>query len=651
MRFTQPNDDAYYLFRKITRLKNTESLNNKLLKRQVRKYLGSIENIPEDVLPLLKAIDQSYGHYDSDRELLERAMDLSSEELSTTNTRLREELQLQTQVVEKLKNNLSKIQIDDADWDSNDLFKVAEFISLEIEKRKEAEKALRYSRQAYKTLVETAPDIIYRVNAEGFFTYVNPIGFAISGFSEDEVYNMQYIDVVREDFKKRVGAFYIKQVRDKRESTYLEFPLENKHNQEIWVGQKVQLIYKDGEYDGILAIARDITEIRRIREDLKKAKIEAEASSKAKEAFLANMSHEIRTPMNAIIGMSRLLKQTSINSEQAKYLNAISTSSSNLIVLINDILDLSKIESGKLELEQLGFSLSDMLDGLFYAQKLLADQKGIEFHYTVDSDIPNALFGDPYRLNQILTNLINNAIKFTPKGRVELSVKLAQSTKETFIIEFRVKDTGIGISRENLNSIFDAFSQADTSITRKFGGTGLGLAITRHLVSMMSGELDVQSTAGVGTEFKVRIPLKKAEKIEVKVEEKLESELIDLQGLNLLIVEDNRINRLLAFTLLDKWGVKYDWAENGQEAIEKLGNNLFDIILMDMQMPVMDGLEATKHIRNELHLDIPIIALTANAFKDDAKKCLDSGMNDVITKPFEPSILYNKILKQIYQQL
>ncbi|MBO6793112.1 MAG: response regulator [Balneolaceae bacterium] len=632
-------------------MKNTDSINNKLLKRQIRKYLGSINDVPEEIMPLLKAIDQSYGHYDSDRELLERAMDLSSEELSITNNRLREELQIQTQVVEKLKNNLSKIQIHDADWDSNDLFKVAEFISLEIDKRKEAEKALRYSRQAYKTLVETAPDIIYRVNAEGFFTYVNPIGFQLSGFSEDEVYNMRYIDVVRDDYKKRVGAFYIKQVRDRNESTYLEFPLHNINDQELWVGQKVQLIYKDGEYDGILAIARDITEVRRIREDLKKAKVEAEASSKAKEAFLANMSHEIRTPMNAIIGMSRLLRQTKINSEQAKYLNAISTSSSNLIVLINDILDLSKIESGKLELEQLGFSLRDMLDSLFYAQKLLADQKGVDFHYTVDSNIPNALYGDPYRLNQVLTNLINNAIKFTPEGRVELSVKLTKSLNNKFIIEFSVKDTGIGISRENLKSIFDAFSQADTSITRKFGGTGLGLAITRHLVSMMKGEIDVQSTAGVGTEFKVRVPLRKAEKIEVKVEEKIETDLLDLQGLKLLLVEDNRINRLLAFTLLDKWGVSYDWSENGKDAIEQLSKENYDIILMDMQMPVMDGLEATSYIRNKLHLDIPIIALTANAFKDDAKKCIESGMNDVITKPFEPSILYNKILKQIYQKI
>ncbi len=628
-----------------------DDLNNKLLLRQIRKYVGSVHDLPPELYPLFEAISQSYGHHDSDRELLERAMDLSSEELQSTNQRLRDELELQTKVIARLKKSLGMIEVDDETWDSSDLVKVAEYISIEIERRKEAENALRYSRKAYKTLVETAPDIIYRINKEGYFTYVNPLGFEISGLTEDEVYNMRYIDVVDEKFKNRIGSFYIKQVRDKVPSTYMEFPLVNRWNREIWVGQKVQLIYKDGEYDGVLAIARDITEIRRIREDLKKAKIEAEASSKAKEAFLANMSHEIRTPMNAIVGMSKLLKQTEINSEQAKYLNAISTSSSNLIVLINDILDLSKIESGKLELEKLGFSLSELIESLFYTQKMLSDQKGIEFHYTIDSNIPKALHGDPYRLNQILTNLINNAIKFTNIGRVELAVHHNITKDQMCLLEFRIKDSGIGIAEGKLKDIFDAFSQADTSITRKFGGTGLGLAITQHLVMLMNGEIDVQSTLGSGTEFKVRIPLEIADKVDVKVEETIDSELLDLKGLRLLLVEDNRINRMLAFSLLNKWGISYDWAEHGEEAIQLLYENSYDLILMDMQMPVMDGIETTLKIRNEMHLDIPIIALTANAFKDDAQRCIESGMNDVVTKPFEPSVLYNKILKQMYQKI
>lgn len=626
-------------------------IDNKLLLRQIRKYLGAIEKIPDELSPLFEAINQSYWHYDSDRELLERAMDLSSEELQESNRKLRNEIDLQTKALETLRVSLGELQIKDQNWDSSDLVKVAEYISREIELRKEAEKALRYSQEAYKILVETAPDIIYRINKEGYFTYVNPKGFEISGFDKEEVYNMRYIDVVRDDFKKRVGGFYIKQVRDGVDSSYLEFPMKNMRNEELWIGQKVQLLYEGGEYDGVLAIARDITELYKIKEALKAAKIEAEASSKAKEAFLANMSHEIRTPMNAIVGMSRLLGQTELSDEQAKYLNAIATSSSNMIVLINDILDLSKIESGKLELENLGFGLSDLIDKLYYAQKLFADQKGIQLHYTIDSTIPKVLLGDPYRLNQVLTNLINNAIKFTQKGRVELAVNLNTIDGERYFIEFKIKDTGIGIAKDKLENIFDSFSQADSSISRKFGGTGLGLAITRHLVGMMDGKISLQSTFGVGTEFKVQIPLSKGQSIDVKLDQKMERNEFELNGMKILLVEDNQINRLLAVTLFNKWGVDYDWGENGEEAIELMKENDYDIVLMDMQMPIMDGVEATQIIREKIDSKIPIIALTANAFKEDAQKCIDSGMNDVITKPFEPSVLYNKILKQLYEKI
>ena len=630
---------------------NSNKIDNKLLLRQIRKYLGTINELPEELFPLFQAINQSYGHYDSDRELLERAMDLSSEELQSTNKRLREELAVQNKAIMRLKSSLRELKIDDESWDSNNLVRVSEFLALEIERRKEAEKALRYSRQAYKTLVETAPDIIYRLNVDGIFTYVNPMGFELSGFKEDDVYNMRYIDVVRDDYKKKVGSFYIRQVMNNIPSTYLEFPMKNARNEELWIGQKVELLYKDGEYDGVLAIARDITELRRISDDLKAAKIEAEASSRAKEAFLANMSHEIRTPMNAIVGMSRLLVQTELTEEQSKFLNAIATSSSNLIVLINDILDLSKIESGKLELEELGFSLFDLVENLFYAQKILADQKELDLQYSIDSEIPEALYGDPYRLNQILNNLLNNAIKFTQKGEVVLFVNLNKKSGDKYTIEFRVKDTGIGIPENKLNDIFKSFSQADTSVTRKFGGTGLGLAITKHLVGMMNGTILVQSTYGAGTEFIVKIPLDKADKVEINLEEKIESNNLELQGLSVLLVEDNRINRMLAFTLFDKWGIEYEWAENGQDAIEQMKSNSFDIILMDVQMPVMGGIEATEIIRNKLQSEIPIIALTANAFKEDIQKCLDSGMDDVITKPFEPSTLYNKILKQLFERM
>lgn len=628
-----------------------KKIDNSLLLRQIRKYLGSVDDIQEDLMPIFRAINQSYNHYEGDRELLERAMDLSSEELSESNAKLKRQVDIHLKTLQKLKESLVSLGIDGSQFvDGTDLVKIAEYLQTEIDKRRKAEKDLKASRQRYKLLVETAQDIIYRINKEGHFTYMNPVAYRLSGYTESEVKEMNYLDVIRDDHKEKVKGFYINQIKELKKTTYLEFPIQTKKEREFWVGQNVQLIIEDGEYQGIQAVARDITEIRRISEDLKKAKIEAEASSRAKEEFLANMSHEIRTPMNAIIGMARLLKKTSLNSEQKKYLQAILTSSNNLIALINDILNLSKIESGKLEIENLGFGIVDLLESLYYSQKIIADTKRIDFRYSVDSSVPKILRGDPYRLNQILTNLVNNAIKFTQNGFVELTVKLHEKAENKYWLFFSVRDSGIGIAEDKLGEIFESFTQADTSVTRRFGGTGLGLTITKSLVKMMNGELAVRSTLGEGTEFTVVIPFNEGKTVEVNIEQDFDTHSLELKGIDVLLVEDNRINKLLVSTLFDKWGVNYDWAENGEEAIEFLKKKKFNLILMDVQMPVMSGLEATEIIRKVLKLELPIIALTAHAFKEDAKKCIDSGMDDVIVKPFEPFLLYNKLISHLYSK-
>lgn len=626
-----------------------KKIDNSLLLRQIRKYLGSVDDIQEDLIPIFQAINQSYNHYEGDRELLERAMDLSSEELSESNAKLKRQVDIHLKTLQKLKESLVSLDIDGSQFvDGTDLVKIAEYLQTEIDKRRKAEKDLKASRQRYKLLVETAQDIIYRINKKGHFTYMNPVAYRLSGYTESEIKKMNYLELIRDDHKKKVEDFYINQIKDLKKTSYLEFPIKTKKEREFWVGQNVQLIIEDGEYQGIQAVARDITEIRRISEDLKTAKIEAEASSRAKEEFLANMSHEIRTPMNAIIGMARLLKKTSLDSEQKKYLQAILTSSNNLIALINDILNLSKIESGKLEIENLGFGIADLLESLYYSQKIIADTKKIDFRYSVDSSVPKILRGDPYRLNQILTNLVNNAIKFTQNGFVELTVKLQEKAENKYWIFFSVRDTGIGIAEDKLGEIFESFTQADTSVTRRFGGTGLGLTITKSLVKMMNGELAVRSILGEGTEFTVVIPFEEGEIVEVNIEQDFDTHSLELKGIHVLLVEDNRINKLLVSTLFDKWGVNYDWAENGEEAIEFLKKKEFNLILMDVQMPVMSGLEATQIIRKVLKLELPIIALTAHAFKEDAKKCIDSGMDDVIVKPFEPFLLYNKLVSHLY---
>lgn len=626
-----------------------KKIDNSLLLRQIRKYLGSVDDIQEELIPIFQAINQSYNHYEGDRELLERAMDLSSEELSESNAKLKRQVDIHLKTLQKLKESLVSLDIDGSQFvDGTDLVKIAEYLQTEIDKRRKAEKDLKASRQRYKLLVETAQDIIYRINKKGHFTYMNPVAYRLSGYTKSEIKKMNYLDVIRDDHKEKVKDFYINQIKELKKTTYLEFPIQTKKEREFWVGQNVQLIIEDGEYQGIQAVARDITEIRRISEDLKTAKIEAEASSRAKEEFLANMSHEIRTPMNAIIGMARLLKKTPLDSEQKKYLQAILTSSNNLIALINDILNLSKIESGKLEIENLGFGIVDLLESLYYSQKIIADTKKIDFRYSADSSVPIILRGDPYRLNQILTNLVNNAIKFTQNGFVELTVKLLEKAENKYWIIFSVRDTGIGIAEDKLGEIFESFTQADTSVTRRFGGTGLGLTITKSLVKMMNGGLAVRSTLGEGTEFTVVIPFEEGEIVEVNIEQDFDTQSLELKGIHVLLVEDNRINKLLVSTLFDKWGVNYDWAENGEEAIEFLKKKEFNLILMDVQMPVMSGLEATQIIRQVLKLELPIIALTAHAFKEDAKKCIDSGMDDVIVKPFEPFLLYNKLVSHLY---
>lgn len=626
-----------------------KKIDNSLLLRQIRKYLGSVDDIQEELIPIFQAINQSYNHYEGDRELLERAMDLSSEELSESNAKLKRQVDIHLKTLQKLKESLVSLDIDGSQFvDGTDLVKIAEYLQTEIDKRRKAEKDLKASRQRYKLLVETAQDIIYRINKKGHFTYMNPVAYRLSGYTKSEIKKMNYLDVIRDDHKEKVKDFYINQIKELKKTTYLEFPIQTKKEREFWVGQNVQLIIEDGEYQGIQAVARDITEIRRISEDLKTAKIEAEASSRAKEEFLANMSHEIRTPMNAIIGMARLLKKTPLDSEQKKYLQAILTSSNNLIALINDILNLSKIESGKLEIENLGFGIVDLLESLYYSQKIIADTKKIDFRYSADSSVPKILRGDPYRLNQILTNLVNNAIKFTQNGFVELTVKLHEKAENKYWIIFSVRDTGIGIAEDKLGEIFESFTQADTSVTRRFGGTGLGLTITKSLVKMMNGELAVRSTLGEGTEFTVVIPFEEGKTVEVNIEQDFDTQSLELKGIHVLLVEDNRINKLLVSTLFDKWGVNYDWAENGEEAIEFLKKKEFNLILMDVQMPVMSGLEATQIIRQVLKLELPIIALTAHAFKEDAKKCIDSGMDDVIVKPFDPFLLYNKLVSHLY---
>jgi signal transduction histidine kinase len=393
-----------------------------------------------------------------------------------------------------------------------------------------------------------------------------------------------------------------------------------------------------------------ITIIEKERAELEK--IKAEQSEKFKQQFLANMSHEIRTPMNSIIGMTNLLIGSELQDQQRKYLNIIKKSSENLLVIINDILDLSKIEAGKMEFEKIDFLLSEVIETVFHTVHFKAEEKRLQLTYTIDPQLPIALQGDPVRLNQILINLSGNAIKFTEQGSVTIAAKLLSKKDNQVIVEFGVTDTGIGIPEDKLNAIFESFSQASSDTTRKFGGTGLGLTISKQLIELQGGAIYVHSTYGKGTTFSFKMPYQvgSADEIGKKMMNIEDVSPDQLNGIKILLVEDNQFNQMVAVDTLQDLvkEISIDIADNGKIALEKLRSGDYDVILMDIQMPEMDGFETTQNIRKEFPSPknkTAIIAMTANVTKDEVDKCFEAGMDEYIAKPFVPQDLVNKLAK------
>jgi signal transduction histidine kinase len=396
----------------------------------------------------------------------------------------------------------------------------------------------------------------------------------------------------------------------------------------------------------LLMVNKDITRHKVTQKKLIEAIEEARKAKKMQEQFLANMSHEIRTPMNGIKGMTDLLLETPLSEKQLDMAGMIKRSINTLLVVINDILDFSKIKAGKLHIEKIDLTIKEVLNNTVSLFAHPLQTKGLPLQVSIDPDIPEHLSGDPHRLNQILNNLLSNAIKFTNEGQIQITVAIQEQTADNIMLLFTITDTGVGIPAESIAYIFDSFSQASQDISRRFGGTGLGLTICKQLLQLQGGDIYVKSTVGKGTSFQFNLPFGINLNFTpvASVDTNKQENEFPLAGKQVLVAEDNEINQKLIEFVLRKAGGTVTIANNGEEAIQHLQqNNLYDLIIMDLQMPKMDGYATTYYIRNNLRLKTPIIAMTATAMKDEQWQCLHAGMNEYMTKPFEFGELYKRI--------
>jgi PAS domain S-box-containing protein len=496
----------------------------------------------------------------------------------------------------------------------------------------------------YKAVVEDGSDIIFIVDYAGKIHYHNTSVHETLGYRSNSLINKNIFDYIRpeavQDLKRQ---FKLSQKRAYTENVEFQFLCKD-HSYRFLEFNAINLKHKEG-LEGFILDCRDIAQRKENEAELVRLQ-------KAKEQFLANMSHEIRTPINGIVGMANLLGQNPSHEERETYLSAIKHSAENLTVIINDILDLAAIESGKLKFEKIAFNLQDFLPSLISTFTYQAREKGIAVEYQIDDKLNKILMGDPVRLNQILINLISNAVKFTHNGSIKVNCVCDREVKGICWVRMEVIDTGVGIPDEKLTTIFESFSQADASVTRKYGGTGLGLTIVKQLVELQKGSISVKSKEHVGSVFTVLIPYAIGKPGTISISSPKNARALKTaktSQLFVLLVEDNDINRLYAKSILKNWNCVTDTAENGLVAVEMIKNQEYDVILMDIQMPVMDGYETTRAVRlmDAPQGSVPIIALTANATKADVDKCIAAGMDDYLPKPFTPDDLYRKLFKDL----
>ncbi|NUO00727.1 MAG: PAS domain S-box protein [Saprospiraceae bacterium] len=526
----------------------------------------------------------------------------------------------------------------------------------DVTERQNAQRAILESEEKYRGVLENMTLGLLEVDLKGNIIRTNNAFCQMLGYHPNELLGQNIAHRLQPDAAKMILYHHLS-VREKEESSVYELQMRKKDGTLIWgLVSGAPIKNSQGVIIGSISILFDLTERKKMETELANAKLTADRARLAERQFLAHMSHEIRTPINAVIGMAHLLDETQPDATQKEYINSLRFSADSLLGIIDNILDLSKIDASEIEFEKKPFDLDYLLKSLLLAFQYKIEKKDIQIFASVDPAIKNIVIGDPTRTNQILTNLLSNALKFTERGMISLTAKLIGNSHGKYDIEFKIRDTGIGIPEDKLETIFEYFKQADVQINRKFGGTGLGLTIVKQLVEMQGGSIRVESRLGHGSDFIVSlsfgdsgIPVNE-QKIIFEIDHQNSRKLS--KGLHLLVVEDNLMNQKLICKTIQTWESTFDVAINGLEALEKAATQRFDAILMDIHMPEVDGFEATLAIRkdrNNPNRDVPIIALTAAAMYDDKRRAIEVGMNDFLTKPVSPKVLKEHILLAIQE--
>jgi PAS domain S-box-containing protein len=644
---------------------------NHLLFRQLRKTLGVpddaawaswlsgvVTQLPEEqqgkvaagLSALMGRVSETYDQHERDIDLRTRSLELSSAELNQANRKLRTELQGRDAVLRKLQDVLRDLSMDDASPeprdDQEDLRSLSDRIGELVTEHERVRRDLQHQKFA---LDQHA--IVSITDAAGLIVYANDRFCEISGYARAELLGRTHsvvksgvhgVELYRDMWRTiRAGEVWEGEICNRAKAGSL-----------YWVHATiVPLVGADGKPDQFISIRTDITDRKRSEVELREAKEAAEAANRAKSEFLANMSHEIRTPMNGILGMTDLALTTALTPQQREYLSMAKQSAEALLDILNDILDFSKIEAGKLRIESVPFALRDLLSSTLKSLSARANPARVKVECELADDLPAVVVGDPGRLRQIVVNLVGNALKFTGDGVVALHARVAARDAGVVRVEVVVADTGIGIAADKLAHIFDPFAQGDSSTTRRYGGTGLGLSICRQLVELLGGDIGVESRVGAGSRFWFIVEVREAshgDALALQAKAAAAAEVAPAgpvgTALDVLLVEDNIVNQRLVRGLLDRRGHRVTIASNVREAVDLVATRTFDVILMDMQMPVLGGVEATLEIRAmeeaQSRRRMPILALSAAALPADRAAGLQAGMDAYLTKPIRPAELY-----------